>query len=79
MSRLISIIILLSMIELNALKLIDILSRKKLRARLICTPYVKTRVQFVDILTNGVSSSVLHSALCKLLCEISLPQLDGEC
>jgi hypothetical protein len=34
---------------------------------LICTPYVKTREQFVDILTNGASSSVLHLALCKLI------------
>jgi len=31
-----------------------------------CTPYVKTREQLADMLTKGVSSSTLHSALSKL-------------
>jgi hypothetical protein len=40
--------------------------KEKLRKCIIYTPYVKTREQLADILTNGVSSIVLHSALCKL-------------
>jgi hypothetical protein len=32
---------------------------------IICT-YMKAREQIADILTKGVSSSVLHSALCNL-------------
>jgi len=39
--------------------------KEKLRESIICTPYVKTGEQLVDILTKGVSSSVLHSALSK--------------
>jgi ATP sulfurylase len=40
--------------------------KEKLREGIIYTPYVKTREQLVDMLTNGVSSGTLHSALSKL-------------
>jgi hypothetical protein len=40
--------------------------KEKLRAGLICIPYVKSGEQLADILTKGVSNNVLHSALCKL-------------
>jgi hypothetical protein len=40
--------------------------KEKLQACIICTPYMKTNEHLADILTNGVSSSVLHSVLCKL-------------
>jgi hypothetical protein len=40
--------------------------KEKLRKCISCTPYVKTREQLADMLTKGVSSSTLHSALSKL-------------
>jgi len=39
---------------------------EKLRDDIICTPYTITGEQVYDILTNGVSSSVIHSTLYKL-------------
>jgi hypothetical protein len=39
--------------------------KEKLCARLICMPEVKGE-QLAEILTNGVSSSILHKRLCKL-------------
>jgi hypothetical protein len=40
--------------------------KEKLKEGIICTPYVKTREQLADMLTNGVSGGTLHSALSKL-------------
>lgn len=40
--------------------------KEKLRARLICMPYVKTWEQLADTLTKEVANNVLHSTLCKL-------------
>jgi len=39
--------------------------KEKFRKGIICTPYVKTG-ELADMLTKGVSSSILHSALSKL-------------
>jgi ATP sulfurylase len=39
--------------------------KEKLRECIICTPYVKTG-ELADMLTKGVSSDTLHSALSKL-------------
>lgn len=40
--------------------------KEKLQEGIMCTPYVKIGEQLADILTQGVSSSVFHSALSKL-------------
>jgi hypothetical protein len=59
--RLILLIIQFSMIEIDRHFI-----KEKLCAGLICTPYVKTMEQLVDVLTKGAFTSVLHSALYKL-------------
>jgi hypothetical protein len=40
--------------------------KEKHQEGIICTPYVKTGEQLEDMLTKGVSSSILHSALSKM-------------
>jgi ATP sulfurylase len=40
--------------------------KEKLREGIIYTPYVKPREQLEDMLTKGISSSILHLALSKL-------------
>jgi len=40
--------------------------KEKLRGGIICTPYVKIGEQLTDMLTKGISSDTLHSALSNL-------------
>jgi hypothetical protein len=40
-------------------------SKEKLESRLICTPYVSTNDQLVDVLTKGLSGPVLESIVSK--------------
>ena len=52
---------------------------KKLKSRLICTPYVPTHGQLVDILTKGLTSSSFQKVTSKLgMDDIYIHQLDGS-
>ena len=54
------------MTGLNILRLIDISLKKKIDGRLICTPFVASKLQLVDAFTKGVQNPTFNSMVGKL-------------
>ena len=52
---------------------------EKLDSGLICTPYVPTRHQLVNVLTKGLCSNVFHKILASWEWKIYIHQLEGGC
>ena len=54
------------MTGLNILRLIDISLKKKIDGRLICTPFVASKLQLVVVLTKGVQNPTFNYVVSKL-------------
>ncbi|KAL5854360.1 hypothetical protein ACOSQ3_004184 [Xanthoceras sorbifolium] len=53
--------------------------KEKLDNGLICTPYISTKNQLVDVLTKGLDGLTFQTIISKLEWKIPILQLEGKC